>query len=194
MRRWAESLITILGNAWQGMVYVLNALSTTGLLADLPAEPEINHILYTASDTEEVFVAVEGVWVPVSQLRLGGSNGQLIATRQLTELHTLAAAATSDTTIQFPADSLAIGVGIRVTTEITGCATLDVGIAGATTRYGTGIALTAGTTNVSPGTTNPSIYSAATPVRFSAVGGGGAFTAGVVRINLYYIDMVAPTS
>lgn len=125
---------------------------------------------------------------------LGGANGVGMQIRSLAELHTLAAAGTSDTTMTAPANSLVVGVCMRVTTTITGCTTLDVGIAGATTRYGTGIALTSGTTSVSPGTTNPSLYSSATKVRFSAIGGGASFTAGVIRVVLYYIDLTAPTS
>jgi len=127
-------------------------------------------------------------------MRFGGANAAYCQISTLNESHTLAAAATSDTTIQFPANSIGLGVTIRVTTLITGCASLDVGIAGATTRYGTGIALTAGTTNVSPGATNPSIYASATSVRFTAVGGGASFTAGVIRTTLHYISLSAPTS
>lgn len=124
----------------------------------------------------------------------GRPNGQLLGMKTATELHTLALAATSDTTITAPANSLVLGVTIRVTTEITGCTTLDLGVAGATTRYGTGIALTAGTTNASPGTTNPTIYGAATAIRFSAVGGGASFTAGIIRVTIHYLDLTAPTS
>jgi hypothetical protein len=193
-RVWAESLTRTLGNAWREMVYVLDAQSIVDTLVNRSATPALDHIFFTASDTGEVFVAVNGAWVAVNTLRLGGSNGQLIATRQLTELHTLTHAGTSDTTIQFPANSLGLGVGIRVTTLITGCTSLDVGIAGATTRYGTGIALAAGTTNASVGTTNPSIYGAATKIRFTAVGGGASFSAGVVRTTIDYIDVTAPAS
>lgn len=123
-----------------------------------------------------------------------GANGVESVIREAAEAHTLAAAATSDTAAIIPANALVIGVSLRVTTEITGCATLDVGVAGATTRYGTGIALTAGTTNVSAGTTNPTVYSAATAIRFTCTGGGGSFTAGAVRVVVHYISLTAPTS
>lgn len=127
-------------------------------------------------------------------MRFGTMNAAYSQISAVSELHTLAAAATSDTTITIPANSLVVGVTLRVTTTITGCTTLDVGVAGATTRYGTGIALTSGTTNVSPGTTNPTIYSAATAIRFTAVGGGASFTAGVIRVTVHYISLSAPTS
>ena len=188
---WAQSFAPALIRHLRQMTYVLNGLSRTETLASRPAAPDFDHALYTADDTGEAFVGVGGAWQALNTLRLGGANGQLLASRQSTELHTLAAAATSDTTIQFPAGSLGLGVGIRVTTLITGCASLDVGITGATTRYGTGIALAAGTT-AKQGSADA--YTAATSVRFSAIGGGGAFTAGVVRITLYYLDITAPTS
>lgn len=139
------------------------------------------------------------VWYMVNananqSFRYGTANAAYSQITALNEAHTLAAAATSDTTIQIPANSLVIGVTLRVTTTITGCATLDVGVAGATTRYGTGIALTANTTNVSPGITNPTIYASAVSLRFTAVGGGAAFTAGAIRVTLHLITLSAPTS
>lgn len=127
-------------------------------------------------------------------MRFGGANAAYSQISTLNESHTLAAAGTSDTTIQFPANSIALGVTVRVTTLITGCTTFDVGVAGATTRYGTGIDVAATTTNVSTGTTTPDIYNSATSVRFTAIGGGAAFTAGVIRVTLHYISLSAPTS
>ena len=111
-----------------------------------------------------------------------------------TEAHTLAAAATSDTAAIIPAFSLILGVSGRVTTTITGCTTFDCGVVGATTRYGTLIALAANTTFMSAGTTNPTVYAAATAIRFTAIGGGASFTAGVIRVVVHYISLTPPTS
>lgn len=127
-------------------------------------------------------------------MRFFSTNSANAKVTSTSELHTLAAAATSDTTVQFPANCIPLGVTIRVTTLITGCTTLDVGISGATTKYGTGLALTANTTNASAGLTSPAIPAAATSVRFSAVGGGASFTAGVIRVTLHYISLSAATS
>lgn len=124
----------------------------------------------------------------------GAANGQSLQFMHVTESHTLAAAATSDTTINLPADAYVYFVSIRVTTLITGCTTLDVGIAGDTTRYGTGIALSAGTTNPGIDAGGPRPYSAATAIRFSAIGGGASFTAGVVRVTAYYATTVVASS
>lgn len=120
-----------------------------------------------------------------------GANGQACTIEQVTESHTLAAAATSDTTIQLPANRILLGVELLVTTEITGCTTFDCGISGATTRYGTGIALTAGTTSAVA--TNQTVTSA-TAIRFTAIGGGASFTAGVIRVTAHYVNLTAATS
>lgn len=176
--------LALLTNSFSGANSYGLSLVTTGSTSD------------AATVLEATYNAVSGFAVYNSgRVRMGtGANGTGLNVKQASELHTLTAAATSDTGNLIGANSLVLGTSIRVTTEITGCATIDVGVAGATTRYGTGIALTAGTTNASPGTTNPTIYSAATPIRFTCVGGGASFTAGVIRTITHYIDLTAPTS
>ena len=131
-------------------------------------------------------------------MRFGTMNAAYAQISAVSELHTLAAAATSDTTITIPADALVVGVTVRVTTTITASAgtTFDIGVAGATTRYNPGAGapvFAAGTTGVSPGTTNPTIYGTAAAIRFTC-GGAGSFTAGVVRVTVHYISLSAATS
>lgn len=72
VRAWAESLTRVLDYSWQGMIYVLNALLTVDTLANRPATPEIDQILFMASDTGELFAAVDGAWVAVGG---GGTAG-----------------------------------------------------------------------------------------------------------------------
>lgn len=118
-----------------------------------------------------------------------GANGSTMVDGFLTELHTLAAAATSDTTIQIPAGAVVTHVTGRVTTLITGATSFDVGVAGATSRYGDDVAVAATTTFVGP---DPRAYTAATSIRFTA--NGSNFTAGVVRVDIHYKLATAPTS
>ena len=123
---------------------------------------------------------------------LAQANNQALAFKTLTEQTTFAEAATTDTTIQIPADSVVLAVSVRVTTIIPTAANFDVGVAGATTRYGTGILVAAGTTN--PGTDDgPRYYSAATAIRFTPnlqpVG-----ATGVVRVTIHYYEVTPPTS
>ncbi len=119
-------------------------------------------------------------------------NGQALSVLALTELTTIAAAATTDTTIQIPANAIAIGVSVRVTTVIPTATAFDYGIAGATTRYGTAIAAAATTTN--PGTNDAlRYYAAATKIRFTPDIQPAANT-GRVRVTIYYITITPPTS
>ena len=124
---------------------------------------------------------------------LEGANAQAMSLKQLTELTTIAAAATTSTTIQIPANSLVLGVTVRVTTTIPTAATFVVGVTGAATRYGTGILVDAGTTNASPGTTNPTIYSGAVSVLITPNLTPGD-TTGQVRVTIHYLDLTAPAS
>jgi len=119
-------------------------------------------------------------------------NGQALSVLALTELTTIAAAATTDTTIQIPANAIAIGVSVRVTVIIPTAATFDVGIAGATTRYGTALAVAANTTN--PGTNDGlRFYAGATKIRFTPDVQPAAAT-GRVRTTIYYLTITPPTS
>lgn len=120
-----------------------------------------------------------------------GSNGQKLEVKQLSELHTLAAAATSDTTIQIPAGSLLIAVDARVTTTITGPTSWQYGVSTATDRFGSGLALASGTTNTGL-QDGPRYYPSATAITLA--GAGGSFTGGVIRVTLHYIEITPATS
>lgn len=127
------------------------------------------------------------------QLNIGlQGNGQKLGLKTLTELTTIAAAATTDTAIQIPAGALVLGVSVRVTTVIPTAATFNYGIAGATARYGTGIAVAATTTY--PGTDDGvRFYAAATAIRITPDLTPGANT-GRVRTTIHYLDLTPPTS
>ena len=127
--------------------------------------------------------------------RLGalGANGQSADAFSLTELTTVAAAATTDTTIQIPANSLVYAVSVRVTTVIPTATTFDVGIAGATARYGDDLAVAAGTTF--PGTLDAfRYYAAATAIRLTMNGTPPAAATGRVRVTIHYLAVTPPTS
>lgn len=121
-----------------------------------------------------------------------GANGQAVNILTLSELTTIAAAATTDTVIEIPAGAIAIAVSVRVVTVIPAATAFDVGIAGATTRYGTAISSAADTTN--PGTNDGMrFYAAATKIRFTPDVQPGAAT-GRVRTTIQYFTVTPPTS
>lgn len=120
------------------------------------------------------------------------NNGQARRERTLTELTTIAAAASTDTAIQIPADAQVIAVSVRVVTVIPTAATFSVGVAGATTRYGTGLSVAAGTTN--PGTDDGvRWYTAAAAIRITPNLAPAAAT-GQVRVTIHYVEITPPTS
>jgi hypothetical protein len=82
-----------------------------------------------------------------------------------------------------PANCIVFAVGARVTTTITGAISFEVGVTGTLAQFGSGIGLTAGTTNY--GLIGPTAFYAATPVILTAAGGN--FTAGAVRLSVHYL-------
>lgn len=121
-------------------------------------------------------------------------NAQQVGIFSLTELTTIAAAASTSTTIQIPAGALVVAVPVYVVTVIPTAATFDVGVVGATTRYGTGLNAAATTDN--PGTDNGftnCYYAAATSIVITPDVQPAAAT-GEVRVTIYYIQVTPPTS
>lgn len=119
-------------------------------------------------------------------------NGQRLEIKTLTELTTIAAAASTSTTIQIPANAVVLAVSTRVTITITGTSTYDVGVSGATTRYGSGITSSAG--NTSEGTDDATrYYSSATSIVITP-DTTPSDAAGRVRVTIHYYEVTAPTS
>jgi hypothetical protein len=141
-----------------------------------------------------------------SRGRIFDPNGGQQTRGTLTENVTLdTGGATTDTTIQIPANSLVLGVTVRVTTGITGIdsTALEIGDATTSDRFGSIAAFTAGTTGVglnhlqggiSTDAAGP-IVTSATAVRLTLSGGTDDIpTAGAVRVTIHYISLTAPTS
>lgn len=126
-----------------------------------------------------------------------GSNGAIISTLQNMATITNPSGATVDAAL-IPAGCMVLGVSARVTSSIGGCASIDVGIAGATDRFANDMGPTAGSTSdmYANGTeTQPRVYAAATSVRISAVGGAVNFDGtGTIKITVIYLDLTAQTS
>jgi len=133
-----------------------------------------------------------------SAIEVAGTwNAASLGIKSVTELHTLTAAGTSVTTAAAPAGCRVLYVVCRVTTEIAGCTTFTAGpTGGAPDLYGTGIALTAGTTmGETDATADPQTFNtAAQTVTFTAAGGAASFSAGVIRVTIFYLDPTAPGS
>lgn len=96
---------------------------------------------------------------------------------------------------RIPAGATVLYVTTRVTTAISGPASIDVGVAGDVTRYTDNASTSLDATNVcidNSGFTRQ--YAAQTAIRVSAGDGSTAFTAGVLKVCIHYLDATAPTS
>lgn len=131
------------------------------------------------------------------------SNGATRTFGWVTELLTLSTGgATTDTTIDLPANSIIQSVVGRVTTTISGggATSFDVGDPTTAGRFVAGVALTSGTTfvgldhqkgGVSTDATGPTQASTA---KIRVTVNGGTPSAGAVRLTCFYEAFTAPTS
>jgi hypothetical protein len=120
------------------------------------------------------------------------NNEQCLEVKSLTEVYIVPAAADGYSTIQLPANSLIVGLSAYVTVTIPTAATFDIGITLDQTKYATGVNVAAGTQSVA--LSNAIHYNtSALSVLFTPSATPAAAT-GRVRLTIYYIALVAPTS
>lgn len=123
---------------------------------------------------------------------LNGASGEVLQIKQLSELVTIAAAASSETVMDIPAGVIVLAVPVRVTTVIPTATTFDVGSGADADRFAASVAVAANTT--SPGTLAGAYYNAtATPVTITPSVAPAAAT-GRVRVTIFYIEVTPPTS
>jgi hypothetical protein len=121
-------------------------------------------------------------------------NGQEVSIKAATELTTIAAAATTDTTITIPANAMVLGVAVRVTTVIPTAATFTVTGATSGTAFQTGASVSTVANTTNKGTANcPYNNSAAQAIRITPNVAPAADT-GRVRVTIFFIDITVPTS
>lgn len=124
----------------------------------------------------------------------GRSTGQFLGIKSLTELTTVAAAATTDTAIQIPANAVVFAVSVRVTVVIPTAATFTVTGTSSATQFDVagGVAVAAGTTDV--GTRNtPYKNGSAQTIRITP-NLTPADNTGRVRVTIHYYEITPPTS
>ena len=99
---------------------------------------------------------------------------------------------TVTTGVSIPANCIALAVGCRVTTTITGATSFEVGYgSGASlSAFGSALPLTAGSINY--GVIAPTAFYASTPIILTAA--GGSFTAGAVRLSVHYLNCAPSAS
>lgn len=127
-------------------------------------------------------------WVTYSLIMQ--DSGEYLQVRRWQEDLDLSVA--TQTTLNIPDRSTVLAVNTRIISEVTGTVTtFGVGVAGDTSRYGNGIGTATDSTNIGL-TYHPVSYYSDTPVLLTP--DSGAFTAGVVRINVQYLAFRGPWS
>ena len=128
----------------------------------------------------------DGVWRDGVALT---AHGGRVTLRAKEEDVTLAGAYVETADAAFiPGRAIVLGVASRTVLAITGATSYAVGTAANTTQFGDLLGIAPGSSNV--GVIGPAGIYADTPVRITA--NGGAFTAGMVRLVVYFLEMSAP--
>lgn len=184
----ATARVGLQGQMWDGAATnpaFTIARNADGLLAI------VNHsTIAGATDSRGLELEQAGNY-PI-RLRTNASQGQALEVRTLPEEITIAAAATTDSSILIPANAVVLAVTSRVTTVIPTAATFKVGYAADDDAFGTGISTAATTTW--PGTdSGPRYFAAATAIRITPNLTPGAAT-GKVRIAIHYYLAIPATS
>jgi len=117
--------------------------------------------------------------------------GANIATLRLSGLYenvTIAASSVTDSSVAvIPANSIAAVVPCKVGTTIPTATTFDIGVPGATTRYGTGLSTASGTSNKGADD-GFRYYSSATAIRITP-NLTPATNAGRLRLSVYFWEV-----
>ena len=111
------------------------------------------------------------------------ANGANIQLGALETLVSGMSGASVTASVQIPANCIVLAVGAYVVTTITGATSYEVGVSGNLSQFGSGLSLTAGSSN--PGLIGPTAFYAATSLILTAVGSN--FTAGAVRLSIHYM-------
>ncbi|MEO0992802.1 MAG: DUF2793 domain-containing protein [Pseudomonadota bacterium] len=130
---------------------------------------------------------VAGDWIEAGPVESAGGAQTLFRIAETD--HAVSAGATSTTAAFIPDKAIVLGVSARVLTTLGGASSWDLGVAGATNRYGSGFGTGAG--ELLEGVTGqPQAYYGGTPLVLTAQ--GGSFTGGSVRIAVHYLAISGP--
>lgn len=125
----------------------------------------------------------------VNDVRQGTEVGSFLRIKSVSASVTCSGATSSASNL-IPDGALVIGVTCRVTTAITGATSFTVGDGTDVDKWGTGVAIAAGTkTSSADFTAIVSSYQSATSVVLTATGSN--FTAGAVLVTVHYLDCAA---
>jgi Major tropism determinant N-terminal domain len=99
---------------------------------------------------------------------------------QVLETSVTLSGASTNASLQIPANCIVLAVGAKVTTAITGAPSYEVGVSGSLGQFGSGLATAVNSQNF--GLIGPTAFYTATTLTITAT--SGSFTAGVVRLSI----------
>jgi hypothetical protein len=170
--------------AWSGWSGQIAAYSGGGWLRIAPVSG-----LKAWVKAERLTVTYEdGVWRDGVALTAHGGRVTLRAKEEELTL-TGAYVETADAAF-IPDRAIVLGVAARTTLAITGATSYGVGVAANATQFGNLLSIALGASNV--GVIGPAGFYSDTKARVTA--NGGNFTAGKVRLVVYFLEMSAPTA
>lgn len=164
-----------------------NVAAFIGAQGELIVDTTNNRVVVQDGMTAGGFPAAKLSEVPVAP----SQNG---AAASFMWIEQLIAVSGPTTNISLPATYILFAVALRVLTAVTGCTTITVNDSqNGNGHWGSGIGVSSGTTNMgvaSPG----AYYNGSTTLALAAVGGGGSFTGGTVRVSVLCMQITPPIS
>ncbi len=154
------------------------------------AASKVPFIVSAAAPTNSLVVGTSG------EVQMSGNtaNGQTLSHESVSELTTIAAAATTDTAIQIPAGAVVLGVSVRVTVVIPTAATFTVTSTTGGTGFNTGTNVSTAANTTDAGTKAGAFYqAAASTIRITPNATPGN-NSGRVRVTIHYYKVTPATS
>lgn len=179
----------ILTTATDEFLYVSSCAGTpTGTPTTLTGR--VPHVNDTTNDL--FYYYSNSVWrTPVGQEL---ANGQRIVWKSITELTTIAAAATTATAIQIPVDAIVLGVSVRVTVVIPTAATFTVTGTTSATQFDVAGGVSTAATTTDTGTRNCPYKNGAAQTITITPNVNPAANTGRVRVTIHYYQITPATS
>ena len=129
-----------------------------------------------------------------SIMSVRGVNAEGPNVKSVSVLKSALSGARSTATNLIPAGCFLIGVTVRVTTLITGATSFTIGDGSDADRWGTGIAVAAGTTTTIADFTAAGYGQFLTSNSVVLTAAGSNFVTGAVRVTAHYLDLTPATS
>lgn len=170
------------------------AVTATGTTAMADATASGTLVVTGASTLTGAVTASAGITSATQIIGTYGANGCKVTRTYLTELLTVAAAATSATTIEVPAGATVIAVPVRVTTIIPTATTFDIGLNGGDDDAFCSAVAVAANTTAAGNLTTPLYVASATKILLTINGSNPGTNTGRVRVTIIYETITPPTS